>query len=138
MSLDYPKSLYYYNNLHLRFFNSSKGLISGFNLITLPTFDSIFILFPTRYLPRFCLVSRSILITVIHGGVLWDFQKPLLLKQGSPTFHYRSSTFCYQPFLLIRTLKILKNKSIFSPIGKRSQNTDLKSDLLSIRSAVHI
>ena len=45
-------------------------------LLTLPTFDVIFILFLTPYLPRFCLVFPSILIIVIHGTVLQDFQKP--------------------------------------------------------------
>ena len=45
--------------------------------LTLLTSDVIFILFPTPYLPRFCLVFRSILITVIHERILRGFQKPL-------------------------------------------------------------
>ena len=78
-------------------------------LLTLPTFDFIFILFPTPYLPRFCLAFRSILIAVIHGRILRDFQKPLPLKRRFPTFHYRTSSFCYHPFFFIRTLKTIGN-----------------------------
>ena len=66
-------------------------------------------LFPTPYLPRFCLVFRSILITVIHGRVLRGFQKPLPLKRRFPTFQYRISPLCYHLFSFIRTLKTIEN-----------------------------
>ena len=77
-------------------------------LLTLSTFHVIFVLFPTPYQPRFCLVFRSILITVIHGKVLRDCQKPLPLKRRFPTFPYRTLSFFYHPFFFIRTLKTIE------------------------------
>ena len=78
-------------------------------LLTILTFDVIFILFPTPYLPHDCLVFRSILITVINGRVLRGFQKPLHLKRRFPIFQYKTSSFCYYPFLFIKTLKTIEN-----------------------------
>ena len=114
MFLDYPKSLRLYNNLHLpftisTFFTSSKGIMSEFNFTYTSHFDVIFILFLTPYLSRFCLVLRSILITVLNGRVLRGFQKPCPSNNFSLHFTIEPRPSVTTHFFFIRNLKTIGN-----------------------------
>ena len=50
-------------------------------------------------------VFNSFHRTVIHGESYRIFTKPLTLKRRFPTFHYRTSSFCYLPIFLHQNLQ---------------------------------
>ena len=88
---------------------------------------------------HFCFVSHSIPTLFLfgfpfnfdyrHRGVLRDFHKPLPLKRRFPTFHSRTSSFCFNPFFSLKPSKLLQSKFISTPLGKRSPTARLEIQL---------
>ena len=121
--------------LHLRFFTLSKGLMSGFNS------NYAFHIWCHFYFHTYLVflwLSRSILITIIHGRVPRDFQKPLPSNDVSLHFTIEPRPSVTTHCSSLQPWKLLKSKFRLSPPWKRSQTARLKSDLLFVRPLVYI